>query len=396
MRVLFLSRWFPHPPDNGAKLRILNNLRYIGARHELVLIALGERSVVADLEAHRALRAFCARVHAVPYRSFRPSSPRAVAALLSNQPRFLIDTFQPKINTLVEAEIKRELPDVIVASQIDMLPYALRKSGVPVVPVVLEELELSIHADAATTGMRSKLTWFKLSHYLKRVLPRLAACTVASEREAANVRRIISEYDRLTVIPNAVDVAAYRGDYGAVEPDSLIFSGALTYQPNEDAMRFFLAEVYPRVLAEVPQAHLKITGAQPKDMSPLPSQANVVLTGAVADVRPLIARSAVSVVPLRVGGGTRLKILEAMALSTPVVATSKGAEGLAATPGENLLIADTPAEMAAAIVRLLRSPDARHSLANAARRLVETHYDAPVIGARLEALLESVVIERTA
>jgi glycosyltransferase involved in cell wall biosynthesis len=393
MRILFLSRWFPYPPDNGSKLRISNLVRQLAARHEVSLIALGEQAAVSNLEAHRALRAICAQVHALPYRSFRPSSPRALMGLVSNQPRFLVDTYQPEVNALVASEVRRFQPDVVVASQIDMLPYALAISGVP---VVLEELELSSHQDAAQRGVRQKLTWLKLTGYLGRVLPRLAACTVVSDAEAARVRRIVPNYSRLSVIPNAVDVADYRQDFGVVEPNTLIFSGALTYAPNEDAMRYFLAEAYPRVLAEAPDARLWITGAHPDKMAELPALSGLVLTGRVDDVRPLIARSSVSIVPLRFGGGTRLKILEAMALGTPVVSTSKGAEGLAVTPGENILLADTPADIADAIVRLFRSPDLGSQLAEAGRLLVETRYDSSVVVGEFLALLERIVLERTA
>jgi glycosyltransferase involved in cell wall biosynthesis len=137
-----------------------------------------------------------------------------------------------------------------------------------------------------------------------------------------------------------------------------------------------------------PAARLIITGAH--DELPVPPAGNVVRTGCVDDVRPLIASAGLSVAPIFAGGGTRLKILESMAAGTPVVATSKGAEGLEVLPGQHLLIADDAAAFAAHVVALLADPALRASLARAARTLVETHYDWRILGPRFAALVESV------
>src|SRR5205807_2869775 len=131
---------------------------------------------------------------------------------------------------------------------------------------VLEELEVSLFKDAlqqATTTrqrVRAMLTWFKLAAYLRRSLPNFRACTVASVREQANVRAIAPDYANVVVVPNAVDVASYRGDFGPVQPVSLVFSGALTYQPNADAVQYLLSEIYPLIRKAQPDAVLRITG----------------------------------------------------------------------------------------------------------------------------------------
>ena len=174
--------------------------------------------------------------------------------------------------------------------------------------------------------------------------------------------------------------------------NSLIFTGAMTYGANYEAMEFFLQDVYPLVKARQPGVTLRITGStQGVPLRRLPLDESVLLTGYVDDVRPLIWDSAVCVAPLRVGGGTRLKILEAMALGRPVVATSKGAEGLEVTHGYDILIADDPATFADCILRLLADPSLRERLAQAARQTVEEKYDWRIIGRRLDALLRDVV-----
>jgi glycosyltransferase involved in cell wall biosynthesis len=387
VRILFLSRWFPYPPDNGSKIRIFNILRQLAGGHELNLFALAGPEDVADSRRSRALQELCARVTVLPHREFRRSSPRALAGFISRQPRFLFDTYQPEVAAAVIEAARSYHPDVVIASQIDMVPYALH---IATAPLVLEELELSAYFDAAVGSVRGKLTMLKLQHYLASVLPRFAACTVASEREYLNLHSILPTYTRATVIPNAVDVAQYRGDFGPVQPSSLVFSGALTYGSNEDAMGYFLREIYPRVRAEVPAAHLRITGSHPVAMARLFAGPGVELTGHVPDIRPLIARSYVSVVPLRLGGGTRLKILEAMALGTPVVSTGKGAEGLDVSPGEDIALADSPAGFAEAIVRLFASHEDRERLSAAGRRLVRRYYDWPSVGNKLMHVLDSV------
>jgi glycosyltransferase involved in cell wall biosynthesis len=216
---------------------------------------------------------------------------------------------------------------------------------------------------------------------------------VASERELQYVRELGRGSQRISVVPNAVDAALYRADFGPVEPDTLVFSGALSYRPNEDAMRYFSSEIFPRVLAALPNARLRITGARPARLSSLLEHPRVEHTGYVPDVRPIVAQSSAAIVPLRLGGGTRLKILEAMALGTPVVSTSKGAEGLAVTPGEDVLLADTPDSFAQAIIRVLGWPQLRQQLSKGGRRLVETRYDWARVGGELLRLLEDVSAE---
>ena len=203
---------------------------------------------------------------------------------------------------------------------------------------------------------------------------------------------IAPNYRRVVVVPNGVDLDWYKGDFGAPEPGTLVFPGALTYNANFDAMTFFLHQVFPLIKARRPGAILRITGKTNGVLvDRLPLDESVILTGYLDDVRPTVAQSWACVVPLRVGGGTRLKVLEAMALGTPVVSTSKGAEGLEVTPGEDILIADEPTEFADAVLRLLDDPALRAKLAANGRRLVRERYGWEQIGKKLDQLLHQVV-----
>jgi glycosyltransferase involved in cell wall biosynthesis len=181
---------------------------------------------------------------------------------------------------------------------------------------------------------------------------------------------------------------------GLAEPqaDRMVFNGSLTYAANLEAVRWFVAETLPLIRAARPEARLVVTGrTEGVDLAGVADQPGVELSGYLEDVRPAVAGSWLAVAPLLSGGGTRLKILEAMALGTPVAATPKGAEGLAARPGEEILIADKPGALAALCVRLLESPALRQAMAEKGRRLVEGRYGWEGIGERFCTLVEEMV-----
>jgi len=159
----------------------------------------------------------------------------------------------------------------------------------------------------------------------------------------------------------------------------------MDFRPNVDAVLWFARKVLPGVQAEVPEVHFFVVGQRPhRRLDGLRGDPAVTLTGWVEDSRPYIAQAAVYVAPLRIGGGTRLKLLEAMATGKPVVATRLGAEGYPVTHGHELLLADTPVDFAAAVVALLRAPEQRAALGRVARAFVEQHYDWRTIVPRVE------------
>ena len=394
VKILFLSRWFPYPPNNGSKIRVFNLLRQLARRHEVALVSFGDRGDAADARASAVLSQYCSTVRVLPYRGFRPSSARSLLGLLSPRPRSLVDTLSVEMRRAALEQVGDGRCDLVVASQLDMVPYAL---ALPGVPALLEELELSTYLDAVSREaslsrrVRALLTWAKLSAYLRRTLPRFAACTVVSEREMANLRGVAPWYTAVEIVPNALELSEYGGVYGPPRPGTLVFCGALTYSANYDAVRHFLGAAYPLIAGALPGVVLRLTGDNSGiDLASLPRCAGVEHTGYVPDVRPVVAESWASVVPLRKGGGTRLKILESMALGTPVVSTSKGAEGLDVTDGEDILVADDPRLFAEKTVALLLSEALRTRLAAGGRRLVQSKYDWNVVGAKLLDLVDRV------
>ena len=217
-------------------------------------------------------------------------------------------------------------------------------------------------------------------------------CTMVSEQDRRTSLGLARNFHgRIEVIPNGVDCQRNRPGLNPAIPNRLIYTGALTYQANYNAVQYFLNEVYPIVRQSMPEVNLTITGSKVGvDLSRLRLDDSVSFSGYVDDVRPLVGGSSICVVPIQEGGGTRLKILEAMALGTPVISTSKGAEGLAAIHNEHLLIADNSATFAEGILRLLKEPDLRERLTENARRSVEQHYDWDQIGQRFVDLIENI------
>ena len=207
-----------------------------------------------------------------------------------------------------------------------------------------------------------------------------------SDADASALRRLVPGLD-VTVVPNGIDTRAYAPKMpGRRSPvQFIVFTGTMDFRPNVDAVLWFARRVWPLIRAVVPDVHFTIVGQRPhRRLNALRQDSSITLTGWVEDVRPFIADAAVYVAPLRMGGGTRLKLLEAMALGKPVVATSLGAEGYPITDGHELVLADAPAEFARAVVTLLQSPGRCSELGKTARAFVERRYDWRVIVPALE------------
>jgi glycosyltransferase involved in cell wall biosynthesis len=265
------------------------------------------------------------------------------------------------------------------------------------VPAIFEELEIGLFQNRATDSVRpirsihSHLTWMKHRWYLSKLLQSFQICTVASEQERKLFIHNFSEHkNKVKVIPNCIAMRDYESIEVEPKPLNIIFTGSFQYHPNYEAMIWFVQHVFPKILKQVPKAQLMITGDH-ANLS-LPSTSNITLTGYVEDIKRLISESWVSIAPLLSGGGTRLKILEAMALGTPVVSTSKGAEGLNVNHGEHLLIADSPEDFANHIISLIDDKSLRDRLATSARNLLKNKYTWEKVAYRLNRIAEQALM----
>jgi glycosyltransferase involved in cell wall biosynthesis len=220
----------------------------------------------------------------------------------------------------------------------------------------------------------------------QRCWKRADGCILTSDREEAILRQYAPQAPTL-VVPNGVDVDYFRPSQATPDPDSIVFVGVMHYRPNVDAMLYFIREVMPHLLRQRPQLTLTVIGAKPPEELRRLAGPNVVVTDRVPDTRPYVERAGAFVVPLRMGSGTRLKVLEGLAMGRPVISTSLGCEGIDAVDGQHLLVADQPAEFAHSVLRVLDDPALAARLGRQGRALVEERYSWASVLGQLEAFM---------
>jgi glycosyltransferase involved in cell wall biosynthesis len=257
------------------------------------------------------------------------------------------------------------------------------------------------HTETATNPVRRVLyaqQWRRMQRFEQRTMARFDRVLTVSDVDRLTFHRLYAGASRVptTVVPTGVDTTYFQPP-GTVarRPAHLVFVGSMDWLPNEDGVLAFCRETLPVIRAAVPEVTLSIVGRDPTAaVQRLADGERIVVTGRVDDVRPALHEAAVSVVPLRIGGGTRLKIYESMAAGTPVVSTTIGAEGLPGEHGRHLLIADHPSAFAAAVIALLRDPLRRDAMATAARRFVVDHFDWSAVAGHLErAIVETTTLD---
>jgi polysaccharide biosynthesis protein PslH len=226
----------------------------------------------------------------------------------------------------------------------------------------------------------------------RRLCPRFDLNVMTSEVDAARLRAL-APGARTTVIPNGVDIDFFRpGSPDQVVPGRIAFLGPTYMFPNRDAVDFFLSDAWPLIRQRVPECTLHLIGKNSGDeRARFESHSGVTSNGHVPDIRPHLAEAGVSIVPIRVGGGTRLKILDSWSMGKAVVSTSVGCEGLETVDGRNILIRDDPGEFAAAVVQLLRDRDLRDRLGREGRKTAEELYAWRVVGRRLVGLYQDLL-----
>ncbi|MCI0575012.1 MAG: glycosyltransferase family 4 protein [Chloroflexi bacterium] len=404
MRVLVLASYVPSF-YKGAEIRLLHLLRHLSSRHEITLWAINRRGVPAGEIA--ALLPHC-RLELQDFHS--PEHNRLVARLRrsgwrqwlqqrrSPLPLVIDRIYRPALQARLNTLLASQHFDLIHVNQIMVWQYLPR----PVVTPVLLCTD-NAWADLAEQEWRAIPQWLprrrkkaeahKMRRYEKLAVESSDHCVVVSGRDGELIRQL-APATPISLIPNGVDTGYFRPApelAGGDSPPRLVFTGAMGWPPNAEAMTYFCRDTLPAIRGEFPAVQMDIVGLQPPpDILALGQQPNIRVTGFVPDVRPYIAEATVYVVPLRQGSGTRLKILEALAMGKAVVSTTIGAEGLEVTDGRHLLIADEPQDFAARVCELLRDPSRRQALGQAGRTLVEACYDWRAIAAGLDAVYHQV------
>ena len=386
MKLLFLAPYLPSPPQSGAPRRVHGLLSELARRHEVSLLALTAPGEDTDAALHETRR-YCTEVVTVENdridRALNRKRKRAIQlrSLVHTRSYERLTYYHPSFQRALDRLVARGDFDVITTEHSQMACYLLPRTACLVLDEHNIEYDILWRTTAAerrryAPSIRKLYNW---ANYLKLRREERAAwrqfdgITLTSERDERLLRRDAPE-KRTAVIPNAVDTEFFQPSGVPVEPGTILFFGAINYYPNTEGLLFFLDEVFPHVKRQHQGARLWIVGQLPPPAIVGRAAEDVIVTGLVDDVRPYLERAAVVIAPLRIGGGTRLKIVEAMSMGKPIVATRIGAEGLDVSDGEDILLGDTAEEFAYQIVRARGDAALAQRLGEAARHRAESLY----------------------
>lgn len=389
MNVLLLTQVLPYPPDSGPKVKTYNVLKYLAQHHEVTLVSFVRGDQSADIEH---LKRYCRAVHTVPMD--RGAANDAVAmtrSLASGQPWMMVRDDRRAMRELVDRVVRETAFDVAHADQLNMAQYAAR---VPEARKVLDAhnalwLLYKRLAETMSAGPRKLLLdrdWKLLKTYEGRICRDFdGVLAVSNEDKAALLEAVqaaagaVNEADarKMVVIPIAVDGDEVTPVQRNACANHILHIGTMYWPPNIDGINWFIAEVLPLVRRECPDVVFDVVGARPpQSLVELSKQdPRINATGYVDDPAPFLKQAGVMVVPLRAGGGMRVKILNAMAQALPIVTTTLGCEGIAVESGKHALVADQPEAFARATLALLGDRARSDELGRNGRALIDSTYD---------------------
>jgi glycosyltransferase involved in cell wall biosynthesis len=391
MRLLFITETIPFPLDSGGRIKTYHTLCSLARGHEVHCHAF-----IRDPEQRRhtpELERVCASLtlHLRP-RSWAREAGALGRSLANGVPLTVARHVDRGVLGSLQRACREQLFDAVYCDHLSMLEYA-RHLPLPAIHDAHNvEFEL-IRRYASTLGssparLLAGREWRLVKAYERQ---RYAACHLVlavSERDARGIRELAGPTVDVRVLPISVD-AQGTATLGARPPrPALLYVGGLHWPPNADAVRYFIDEIWPLILRDTPGATLTVVGRDDAPVaSALRQTAGVHLAGYVDDVSPYFEQARALVVPLRAGGGMRVKILETLARGLPVVSTSIGYEGIDAVPGVHLLAADSPSDFARETLRVFRDDALVAALARAGRELALRRYDREVVGADLRRVI---------
>ena len=410
MNILFLTQIVPYPPDAGPKVKTWNVMRYLANKgHKITLITYVRNEELPYLEH---LRKICYRVIDIPIRRSRFKDLFFfIKSYFTRRPFIIERDDEPAIHSAVIKTVKQDSIDIIHADQLNMAQFGLRPASYlgnwPVtvfdahnaVWTILERMQTTVNFFIKPFLAIEKN---RVQRYEKEIVETFDHTLAVSESDAQallsafayNLRESIY-HQKITVIPIAVDTNMLLPIVRHKNSKNLITLGTLHYPPNADGIRWFTNEVFPLVLNSDSEATLTIIGKNPPaDFKNFSKKFNgsVKVTGYVPDLTPFLEQAALVIVPVRVGGGIRVRILEAFARGLPVITTSVGLEGIDAKIGTDVLVEDTEDAMASEILRVLKNEDVQKELALNGRRLVVTNYDWETALTVLDEVYEKILI----
>lgn len=392
MRILFLTQVLPYPLDAGPKVRIYYMLRYLSQYHEVTLLSFvrstAERSHAANLDP------YCEKVVTVPLRRARSLDAwHYLRSTLNGQPFLIARDEQSEMFSAVQSQLGSGSYHAVHADQLAMAQYAVDQKGVKRVldehnAVWMIVYRMWQNDPSVLKRLVEQLEWQKMRRYETDILRRFDQVITVTDEDRKALQPTGHKGPPTVVIPICVDTAELAPVARQASSHQIVCVGNMFYPPNVDGVLWFGKEVLPLILAECPDTDFVVVGGRPdkRILEMAAGNPRIQVTGYVEDTTALLRESAVFVVPLRAGGGMRVKILDAWARGIPVVSTTLGCEGIQVRAGENMLIADSSPEQARAVLRILRDPGLGQQLADNGRRWVQDHYDWRVVYRSLDAI----------
>jgi len=417
LNILWLNAGLLLPLDKGGKLRTWHVMRHLASRHDITYLSFSDPA--QTVEEREGMRAVCARLQTIP----RTDPAKGTAGFYLDAARYVIDRVPYAVAKYRSAAFKNTLRQLLDERRFDAIvcdflpPVVNLPERLPCPSILFtHNVEAEIwrrHAENARGPIARTLLaqqWRRMLRFEREALARFDLVLAVSEADGQTFQRLYPGALKTPahVVQTGVDTTYFappsspaeaghhRGttsgqDEAGHRRNHLVFTGSMDWLPNEDGMLYFVREILPRIREAEPDATLSIIGRAPTPaVKRLADEAGIEVTGRVDDVRPHIAAGAVYIVPLRIGGGTRLKIFEAMAMGKAVVSTTVGAEGLPVTSGQDVVIADEPAHFARAVVHMIRDDEARRRIETEARRLVMERYDWSAVAQDFEHALTRV------
>ncbi|MHB0858744.1 MAG: glycosyltransferase [Anaerolineae bacterium] len=398
-RILFLTPQLPYPPEQGTQIRNLHLIMQVARRHRVALLTFTQEGPLCS----GPLAELCQPLVTVPAPT-RRRRDRLHTLIATGAPDLAHRLSSTALARALRELLTSEPFDILQVEALEMAPYALLArewmgSAAPRIILDAHNAEHLLQKRAFETDIRLPRRWpsalYSLFQWRRLIRYESAACRssdavlAVSDADALALQRLAPGIQPL-IVPNGVNVEQFRPDLPdslALQHPSVVFTGKMDFRPNIDAVIWFAEQVWPLVLRDLPQARFYAVGKNPHPrLDVLAGDPSITVTGYVADVLPYLGGADVMVAPLRIGGGTRLKILEALAAGLPLVSTTLGAEGVDLTPGVHALLADSPPAFAKAVVTLVRDREQAHALGEAGRRFVLEHFDWHTIVPLLEPL----------
>lgn len=409
LKVLFVSPMAPSPPRFGAQARAHGLLSNLAKGHDVSALVLHDDAATPDVSGP-AMRAYCREVtfvrnprHATGWRRRALQARSWISRRSYQRHLFTVPAFQQALDRVLYTRPF----DVVYVNLPYLAHYHLRHSppgtATPVVVIDSHDVGYDLARQVATSSaplgqrLHARFNWRKLAHEeltAYTAADGVCVCSTADQKRLATDAPSVNT----VIIPNAADVERLQPRQTDPAPDgrTVLFFGLLATVPNVDGVLYFLREIWPRIAAARSDVRFVIIGADPAPAIRAYAGPRVTIVGPVDDLRPHLSAAAVVVVPLRLGSGTRLKILEGWAMARPVVSTALGAEGLDCVPGRHLLIADDPSEFANSVLRVLREPGLADELGRAGRTLVSDRYSWSGAAGALEGFFRQILARRDA